>query len=127
MAKGCDFEDNGCRCYENENDRDIRVFFDQVSVEVYKKWAELRPGSEFDGKVKEIIEERENVYGRLTCMEIKSYMYLIENGGTESWKDEFEREEERMNLVLRTLIQCSDVGEMRREIIGKLICFCLVF
>ena len=94
MAEGCDFEDKECECYKIENDEDIRDNFAQVTIRVYELLAQLRPGPDFDRKVKQIIEERESVFGSL--MEMKTY--LMENErfrSRENWNEEFETVEEK--------------------------------
>ena len=46
-------------------------------------------------------------------------------GAEKIGRKRFETVEEKVNIVLQTLIECSEVEEMRRQVIGKLICFCL--
>ena len=88
MTEGCDFEDNGCECYKIETDEDIRDFFAQVTIRVYELLAQPRPRPDFDRKVKQIIEQRESVFGSL--MEMKTYLMKNERfRSREDWKKEF--------------------------------------
>ena len=75
----------------------------------------------FEGKFNEALYERGKIIGWL--MKQKSYWSGMEELEiSPALQKELEREEEETRTMLPTLLECWDVENFRRHIMGKLIC-----